>query len=96
MGLAWNGDAGLVVIEAQAPAADEATAAETLLEDTDEGPDALRVLINPAQARAFVDRARQLVSAGRPPCPLCAQPLDPSGHICPRQNGYHRGISFAG
>lgn len=95
MGLAWNGDSGLVVIEAQAPAEDEATAAETLLEDTEDGPDALRVLIAPSQARAFVDRARQLIAAGRPPCPLCAQPLDPAGHICPRQNGYHRGISFA-
>jgi uncharacterized repeat protein (TIGR03847 family) len=26
----------------------------------------------------------------RPPCPLCGQPLDPQGHLCPRHNGYHR------
>jgi uncharacterized repeat protein (TIGR03847 family) len=94
MALAWDGDAGLVIIEAQAPTEDEAEAEETLLEDVEEGPDALRVRIEPTRARAFVDLARRLVSAGRPPCPLCALPLDPAGHICPRRNGYHRGTSL--
>ncbi len=93
MGLAWDGDAGLVVIEAQAPVESE-EAEQTLLEDVEEGPDALRVLLEPREARAFVERARKLVSAGRPPCPLCGQPLDPAGHVCVRLNGYHRGISL--
>ncbi|MCB1239503.1 MAG: DUF3090 family protein, partial [Tetrasphaera sp.] len=35
-------------------------------------------------------RAGALVAAGRPPCPFCGQALDPSGHICPRANGYRR------
>lgn len=91
MGLAWDDDAGLVVIEAQAPVADSAVAQETLLEDTDDGPDALRVKMDPAGVRAFVARARRVVAAGRPPCPLCGLPLTADGHICPRQNGYHRG-----
>lgn len=90
MGLAWDGDAGLVVIEAQAPVADTEIAQETLLEDVEDGPDALRVLIEPRRARAFVARARKVISAGRPPCPLCGQPLETGGHVCPRQNGYHR------
>jgi uncharacterized repeat protein (TIGR03847 family) len=94
MGLAWDGDAGLVVIEAQAPAEEPEIAEETLLEDVDEGPDALRVLIEPRRARAFIDRARRLVSAGRPPCPLCGQPLGASGHVCARLNGYHRGVTL--
>ena len=50
----------------------------------------LRVRITSAEARAFVERARRVVSAGRPPCPLCGLPLDANGHICPRQNGYRR------
>lgn len=94
MGLAWDGDAGLVVIEAQAPAEEPEIAEETLLEDVDEGPDALRVLIEPRRARAFIDRARRLVSAGRPPCPLCGQPLGATGHVCARLNGYHRGVTL--
>jgi len=94
MGLAWDGDSGLVVIEAQAPVEDTDLAQETLLEDVEDGPDALRVRIEPGRARAFVDRARRVVASGRPPCPLCGLPLDPAGHVCPRQNGYHRSASF--
>lgn len=94
MGLAWDGDSGLVVIEAQAPVDEPEVAEETLLEDVEEGPDALRVMIEPPTARAFVERARALVSAGRPPCPLCGQPLGANGHICARLNGYRRGISL--
>jgi uncharacterized repeat protein (TIGR03847 family) len=48
------------------------------------------VKITAAYARDFVARAQALVSAGRPPCPFCLQPLDPEGHICPRSNGYRR------
>ncbi len=91
MGLAWDGDTGLVIVEAQAPVDDAEIAEQTLLEDVEDGPDALRVRLDPSRARAFVDRARLVIAAGRPPCPLCGQPLDPQGHICPRNNGYHRG-----
>ena len=94
MGLAWDGDAGLVIIEAQAPVDSPEEAEQTLLEDVEDGPDALRVRIDPRAARSFVERARRLVSAGRPPCPLCGRPLDPSGHVCVRLNGYHRGASL--
>jgi uncharacterized repeat protein (TIGR03847 family) len=94
MGLAWDGDAGLIIIEAQAPTEDAEIAEQTLLEDVEDGPDALRVRIEPTRARAFVERARRVISAGRPPCPLCGLPLDPAGHVCPRQNGYHRGATL--
>jgi uncharacterized repeat protein (TIGR03847 family) len=63
-------------------------------EDDDDEPDddldRLRVRLTPEATRAFIDRARRVVAAGRPPCPLCGQPLDPAGHLCPRHNGYHR------
>ena len=93
MGLAWDSDAELVVIEAQAPVEDTEVAQETLFEDVEDGPDALRVRIEAGEARAFVDRARRVLAAGRPPCPLCGLPLDRTGHICPRHNGYHRPTS---
>jgi uncharacterized repeat protein (TIGR03847 family) len=95
MALAWDSDSNVVVIEAQAPVEDTEVAQETLLEDVDEGPDALRVRLDPGPARDFVARARAVLSAGRPPCPLCGLPLEPNdGHICPRQNGYHRGSAL--
>lgn len=95
MALAWDSESGLVVIEAQAPVEDNELAQETLLEDVDDGPDALRVRLEPSSARDFVARARRVIAAGRPPCPLCGLPLDPhQGHICPRHNGYHRSAAL--
>lgn len=50
--------------------------------------ESLLVHLTVPMGREFVARGQALVQAGRPPCPMCAQPLDPSGHICPRLNGY--------
>jgi uncharacterized repeat protein (TIGR03847 family) len=88
MALAWDSEAAQVVIEAkEAVAEDEEFEPSPLVE-----PTVLRVHISPGAARAFTKRAMALVAAGRPPCPLCAQPLDAEGHICVRLNGY-RGSS---
>ena len=57
--------------------------------DDDDGPDVLRVRMTADDARSFVERAARIVASGRPPCPLCGQPLDPQGHICPRRNGHY-------
>ena len=91
MGLAWDAEDDRVVVEAlaQQEAEDEAELVEPL-SDAEEGPDALRVRITADAARAFIKRAERVVAAGRPPCPLCGLPLDPEGHICPRQNGHRR------
>jgi len=89
MGLAWDGEDDRVVVEALAPSDDEEAEVEPL-SDADDGPDALRVRITAEAARAFIKRAERVVAAGRPPCPLCALPLDPEGHVCPRQNGHRR------
>jgi uncharacterized repeat protein (TIGR03847 family) len=90
--LAWDADSGRVVIEAISGEGAPETTTEELeaLGDDDEGPDLLRVRLDPQQARAFARRAQRVVAAGRPPCPFCGLPLDPSGHLCPRANG-HRG-----
>lgn len=53
----------------------------------------LQVWLTPRRAMEFALRGEEVVSAGRPACPLCAQPLDAGGHICPRSNGY-RGPLF--
>lgn len=52
-----------------------------------------RITLTLEQAGAFAIRATQLVESGRPPCPLCAQPLDPAGHDCPRTNGHRPPIT---
>ncbi|MEV0164803.1 DUF3090 domain-containing protein [Nonomuraea fuscirosea] len=83
MALTWDAEKAQVVIEAQ----------EAVDEDDLERPDpaVLRVRISAGAARAFTQRALQIVAAGRPPCPLCGQPLDAAGHVCVRLNGYRGG-----
>jgi uncharacterized repeat protein (TIGR03847 family) len=85
MTLAWDPEASQVVIEAQEVVDEEDTAAPE--------PAMLRVRISAGTARAFTQRALRIVSAGRPPCPLCGQPLDAGGHVCVRLNGYRGGES---
>ena len=86
--LGWDGEAERVLLEARAESAEgEAIDPDEDDDDDEDGPDLLRVLITPQAARAFAVRAARIVSAGRPPCPICGNPLDPQGHICPRRNG---------
>ena len=89
MALGWDDSARRVIIEAHA-VAEEDLEVPDLGDDSGEEPDTLRVWITAGRARAFAERARHVVAAGRPPCPFCAQPLDPAGHVCPRANGYRR------
>ena len=91
MTLAWDPQREQVVIEAREMTDEDEVAAEAD-DDSDfealDGPDLVRVSIEPGEAQAFVTRAVAVMRAGRLPCPNCGQPLDPGGHFCPRRNGY--------
>ena len=97
MTIAWDPSIDRIVIElfsnvdVEEPE-DEAVEVVPEPEESDEvsADEVFVVKITAAYARDFVARANALVSAGRPPCPFCLQPLDPQGHICPRANGYRR------
>lgn len=90
LGLAFDSDTATVVIEAIAASEDETEDEEEEEDEENADRDRLRVRLTPAATRAFIERARKVVASGRPPCPLCGQPLDPRGHLCPRHNGYRR------
>jgi hypothetical protein len=45
-----------------------------------------RLRLTRDQVAAFVARAAELMEGGRPLCPFCGLPSDPTGHICPRAN----------
>ncbi len=63
--------------------------AEELVEEGDEAASA-RITATRAQIAALAVHGAEVVAAGRPPCPLCGNPLDPEGHICPKLNGHAR------
>jgi uncharacterized repeat protein (TIGR03847 family) len=91
MGLGWDVESRAIVVELLA-VSEQDVDESMVLDDAEDGPDAVRVFLSLKQARAFAVRAERVISAGRKPCPLCAEPLDPKGHICPRQNGYRRQV----
>jgi uncharacterized repeat protein (TIGR03847 family) len=84
MALAWDATSAQIVIEAQ-PLSVEASSDETP-DLAAAGADLFRVRVEPARARDFIRRAAALVAAGRPACPFCGQPLEPTGHFCPKTN----------
>lgn len=95
--LGWDSDRERVVIEARELADDgdededaDEDAGESALVASDlaDGPDVVRVQLEPSAALAFASGAVAVVQAGRPPCPQCGAPLDATGHFCPRRNGY--------
>lgn len=59
----------------------------TSAEDPD---DRVSFVIAPEQFRAMALVALQVVAAGRPTCPWCRLPMDPTGHDCPARNGHRR------
>jgi len=91
--LGWDGSTDRVLVEARAQNEDdeeeEAKVEELEDDESEDGPDLFRVRLTAPAARAFVERAVRVIASGRPPCPLCGQPLDPQGHICPRGNGHY-------
>ena len=99
MTIAWDPSIDRIVIELFSNVDRDAEEAEAPVEpvaaDLDaevEADEVFVVKITASYAREFVTRAQALVAAGRPPCPFCLQPIEPTGHICPRANGYRRAL----
>lgn len=93
LSIAWQAERERVVIEAY-----DRPDIEDLMGLDPEGdypwdglpPQSLAIVLDAPRARAFASRCTASLEGGRPGCPFCGQPLDPSGHICPRANGYRR------
>jgi uncharacterized repeat protein (TIGR03847 family) len=75
LGIAYAQDLDQVILMATA-----------ITEDDDDAPQA-RFSLNREQVAGLIDRARELVAAGRPPCPYCGRPLEPRNREwCPCHN----------
>jgi uncharacterized repeat protein (TIGR03847 family) len=73
----------VVVVATEVAASDE--------EDPDPvepDPREVRLWATRPQLRVLARHGSQVVQRGRPLCPLCGNPLDPTGHICPALNGH--------
>lgn len=92
MTLSWDPADARVVIEVF-PFTEAAVVSPDQLGEELEEPEPdelLLVRLEAGPARAFVQRAGQVLEAGRPNCPFCGGPIDPDGHLCVRANGFRR------
>ena len=85
MGLGYHEARRMFVLVASEAAAGERNEAA----ESPPAPDApsVRFWLSPVQMVAFSRQAESVLSAGRPLCPRCGLPIDPSGHPCPVMNG---------
>jgi uncharacterized repeat protein (TIGR03847 family) len=81
----------LLVAEELVPGAEDDDDEDTAGRDPadaafERGAATARFRLTRAQVEAMVRHATRVVAAGRPICPVCGRPMDPSGHFCPRNN----------
>ena len=81
MGLGYHEARRMFVLVASEGAVGEQAEAAS-----DDAP-SVRFWLSHDQVLAFSKQAESVISAGRPLCPRCGLPIDPSGHPCPVMNG---------
>ena len=79
MGLGYHEARKMFVLVASQGAAGEG-------EPSEDAP-SVRFWLSHDQVAAFSKQAQSVLAAGRPLCPRCGLPMDPSGHPCPVLNG---------
>ncbi|MEN6570789.1 MAG: DUF3090 family protein [Anaerolineaceae bacterium] len=57
---------------------------DQLIEDVSE----IRLWCTRKQLADLGNWGAEVASRGRELCPLCGQPMDPAGHLCPKKNGH--------
>jgi len=78
MGLGYNEEVNKIIVVAY----------ELVDEEEEEEANAVSLWASRSQAQALIKHAQEVVSAGRPICGNCGQPIDPDGHFCPNRNGH--------
>jgi len=78
-GLGYDADSDLLVLVIR----------ELLPEGTEpEEAGVVRLWCSRSQLRALAQWGMEVASRGRKTCPQCGEPMDPSGHFCPKKNGH--------
>ena len=97
LGLAYDSDSDLAILiakeNATSDAAEEPGEAESggeAMSGTDEEEDnnVVRFWCKRSQLNAMCRWGLEVSGRGRPICPYCGQPMDASGHFCPKRNGH--------
>ena len=76
MGLGYNEDSDQIVLVAYE------------LVEEDEEPNVVSYWASRGQIQALIQHIPEVVTAGRPICGNCGNPIDAEGHFCPHRNGH--------
>lgn len=82
LGVSYLEDRDRILVQAEEMVEDDS------LEGDDSDGASARFIATREQVAGLAARGAEVVAAGRPPCQLCGQPLDPEGHVCVRLNGH--------
>ena len=95
LALAYDTDSDLAILIArEISAANEEEQTEGAEENIDEEEveddesSVVRFWCTRSQLLAMCRWGLEISNRGRPTCPYCGQPIDPSGHFCPKRNGH--------
>ena len=80
LGLAYDSDSDMAVLVVR-----EIINAES---QTQEDASVIRFWCTRSQLAAMGRWGLEVSGRGRPVCPLCGQPIEASGHFCPKRNGH--------
>jgi uncharacterized repeat protein (TIGR03847 family) len=61
---------------------------EAEAEEEDDDSNVVRFWCTRTQLYAMCRWGLEVSGRGRPVCPYCGQPMEPSGHFCPKRNGH--------
>jgi uncharacterized repeat protein (TIGR03847 family) len=81
LGLAYDADSDMAVLVVR-----EIQTADN--EGNTEESSVVRYWCTRTQLYAMGRWGLEVSGRGRPICPYCGQPMDPSGHFCPKRNGH--------
>lgn len=83
LGLAYDADSDLAVLVVR-----EIQTGDTEEEVPEEEMSVVRFWCTRSQLYAMGRWGLEVSGRGRPICPYCGQPMDPTGHFCPKRNGH--------
>ncbi len=66
----------------------------TVIDPDDASVSTARFVATRNQMRTMSEHALEVVSRGRPICPLCNRSIDHNGHFCPRTDGHAKLVVF--
>jgi uncharacterized repeat protein (TIGR03847 family) len=92
LALAYDSDGDLAILIAREVVSSEESPQDP--DDPDEDQDSeeessvVRFWCTRSQLLAMCRWGLDVTGRGRPVCPYCGQPMEPSGHFCPKRNGH--------